>query len=202
MQATQILVEEHNIILKVLECTRKMVTEAEASGKLNADAANTAIDFFRNFADRCHHAKEEDRLFVKMEENGFPRQGGPTGVMLNEHEMGRSFVGGMADAVAGAAEGDREAIQRFAENGYRFIELLSNHIAKENNILFPMADQSLGEAEMAKMLADFKQIEAEAGGNRHAKYIEIARKLCEQYGVPFLEQSQMQTLATELAVGV
>ncbi|MFQ5631456.1 MAG: hemerythrin domain-containing protein, partial [bacterium] len=146
--------------------------------------------------------KEEDRLFVKMEEHGFPRQGGPTGVMLNEHEMGRSFVGGMADAVADAAAGDREAIRKFAENGYGFIELLSNHIAKENNILFPMADQSLGEAEMANILADFKRIEADAGGKRHVKYIAVARKLCEQYDVPFLEQSQMQTLATELAVGV
>ncbi|MFQ5519512.1 MAG: hemerythrin domain-containing protein, partial [Mariprofundus sp.] len=167
MKATQILVEEHNIILKVLECTQKIITEAEDNGKLNAEAANTVIDFFRNFADHCHHAKEEDRLFIAMEENGFPRQGGPTGVMFTEHEMGRSFIAGMANAVANAAEGDRDAVQQFAENGCNFIELLNNHIAKENNILFPMADQSLGETEMTTMLADFKQIEADAGGKRH-----------------------------------
>jgi hemerythrin-like domain-containing protein len=198
MKATNILIEEHNVILKLLECTERIIAEAEAKGKLNAQAANTAIDFFRNFADRCHHAKEEDRLFIAMEAHGFPRDGGPTGVMLEEHILGRQYVGGMAEAVEKAAVGDAQAIRTFSENARNFIDLLQNHIAKENNVLFPMADQSLGETEMETMLADFKQIEADAGGDRHAKYIEVARELCEQYGVPFLEQSQIRTIAAEL----
>jgi hemerythrin-like domain-containing protein len=198
MQATQILVEEHNIILKILECTDRMIAEAEEKGKLNAGAADAAIDFFRNFADRCHHAKEEDRLFIAMEEEGFPRHGGPTGVMLEEHALGRQLVGSMAETVEKAAEGDSQAIQTFSENARNFIELLQNHIAKENDVLFPMANQSLNSADMDKMLQDFKQIEADAGGDRHAQYIEVTRHLCEQYGVPFLEQSQIQAITAEL----
>ena len=198
MKATTILVEEHNVILKVLECTEKMVAQATESGMLDALAANSAIDFFRNFADRCHHAKEEDRLFIAMEEHGFPRQGGPTGVMFDEHVQGRALVSGMAGTVAQAAAGDRRAIQTFAEHAGNFIELLRNHIAKENNVLFPMAEQSLGGAELETMLADFKRIEADAGGQRHAKYLEVAKELCEQHGVAFLDRSQYQTIAAEL----
>ena len=66
MKATDILYEEHRIIMKVLECLQKIVAEAEENNKLNAGSASQAIDFFRNFADGCHHAKEEDRLFIVM----------------------------------------------------------------------------------------------------------------------------------------
>jgi hypothetical protein len=54
--------------------------------------------FFRNFADRCHHSKEEDELFPKMVEHGIPKEGGPIGVMLMEHDQGRAFVRGMSEA--------------------------------------------------------------------------------------------------------
>ena len=45
--------------------------------------------FFRDFADKCHHGKEEDRLFVKMVEAGFLQNSGPIAVMLSEHDAGR-----------------------------------------------------------------------------------------------------------------
>ena len=198
MKATGIFIEEHNVILKVLDCLKNIVDEMDKNNSLNAEAANKAIDFIKNFADHTHHAKEEDRLFIAMEEHGFSRDGGPTGVMLHEHETGREFVGGMARVVEKAAAGDKEAMQLFAENARNFIELLTNHITKENNILFPMADQTLGEDAMDKMLLEFKQIEAEAGGERHEKYFEVARQLCEQYGVPIVENAQIQTITTEL----
>ena len=51
-----------------------------------------AVDFIRNFADRTHHGKEEDNLFPALEQHGMPRQGGPVGVMLDEHDQGRGLV--------------------------------------------------------------------------------------------------------------
>ncbi|MFQ5605324.1 MAG: hemerythrin domain-containing protein [bacterium] len=198
MKATDILTEEHRIILKVLACTEKIVAEADSTGKLNADAANAAISFFRNFADGCHHAKEEDRLFVVMQENGIPREGGPIGVMLMEHDHGRSCVRGMAQAVENAAQGDETALQNFAENARNFVALLTDHIAKEDQVLFPMAGQILDASKADNLISDFKEIESAAGGNRHAEYIQIARQLCEQYDIAFVDQADIQTLTTEL----
>ena len=165
MKATDILYEEHRIIIKVLECLQKIAAEAEANGKLNADSANQAIDFFRNFADGCHHAKEEDRLFIVMQENGIPREGGPIGVMLMEHDDGRRFVRGMSGAVVQASDGDEDAIEHFAENARDFIALLRGHIDKEDQVLFPMAGQVLNEQVAETLLSDFHRIEEDAGGD-------------------------------------
>ncbi len=199
MKATDILYEEHRLIMKVLECLQEVVAEAEESGKLNADSANQAIDFFRNFADGCHHAKEEDRLFIVMQENGIPRQGGPIGVMLMEHDDGRRFVRGMAGAVVQASDGDEDAIEKFAENARDFIALLRGHIDKEDQVLFPMAGQVLNEQVAETLLSDFHRIESEAGGERHTKYLRIANNLCERYGVSPMDDSLIGTIKNEFS---
>lgn len=200
MKATDILYEEHRIILKVLQCLEKITEEAEGKGKLNIEMANAAINFFRNFSDRCHHAKEEDRLFMVMEEHGFPRDGGPTGVMLMEHEKGRGFVSGMAQSVDKAAQGNQDAMQNFSENARDFIDLLRIHIDKEDQCLFPMAEQSFDNEIADALFRDFKRIESNAGGNRHSEYIEIAKQLCEQYGIAFVDQPQIRTIRSEFLV--
>ncbi len=197
MKATDILYEEHRIIMKVLECLQKIVEQAEDSGKLNLKSANHAIDFLKNFADGCHHAKEEDRLFGVMEENGIPRQNGPIGVMLVEHDEGRKSVRGMAQCVEKAAQGDAEAVRRFAGHVHDLTALLSAHIAKEDQVLFPMANQVLDSGTFDKLFSDFKNIEVKAGGQRHTQYITLAKQLCEEYGVAFVDDSQIQTLRSE-----
>ncbi|MFQ5706608.1 MAG: hemerythrin domain-containing protein [bacterium] len=197
MRATDILFEEHRIIMKVLECLQRIVEEAEGNGRLNGESADTALDFFRNFADGCHHAKEEDRLFVVLEEQGIPREGGPIGVMLMEHDHGRRYVRGMADSAEKATQGEPQAIQSFAENARDFMVLLRNHIDKEDQVLFPMAVETLRDQAKQALFFDFKRIEAEAGGKRHSHYLEVARKLCEQYGVDFVDENQIQTLLHE-----
>ena len=199
MKATDILYEEHRIIMKVLECLQEVVSEAEESGKLNADSANQAIDFFRNFADGCHHAKEEDRLFIVMQENGIPREGGPIGVMLMEHDDGRKFVRGMAGAVVQASDGDEDAVEQFAENARDFIALLRGHIDKEDQVLFPMAGQVLNEQVAETLLSDFHRIEQDAGGDRHAKYLGIANNLCERYGVSPMDDSLIDSIKSEFS---
>lgn len=200
MEATDILYEEHRIITMVLECLQKIVEEAEESGKLNAQSAQAAIDFFRNFADACHHAKEEDRLFEVMQEHGLPRDGGPIGVMLTEHDEGRKHVRGMAQAVQKAATGDAQALSQFAENARDFIALLTAHINKEDQVLFPMAGQVIASEAANTLLADFKRIEAEAGGRRHVEHIQIARQLCAQYRIAFVDDAQIQTIRDQFDV--
>ncbi len=197
MKATEILMEEHRIILKVLDCLEKMAQEAEKTGKLNAQAAQKVIDFFRNFADGCHHAKEENRLFGVLEEHGVPREGGPIGVMLYEHDEGRRLIRGMVDTLEQASEGDAQAVQAFNRYARDYIFMLRNHINKEDQVLFPMADHVVPENMKENLLEDFKKIEQEAGNRRHREYIQLARQLCEQYQVPFLNEDQIPNIHLE-----
>ena len=190
MKANDILVEEHKIILVVIDVLEKIAKEA----KLDKDDALLVIDFIKNFADKCHHSKEEDILFGYMEAHGFPQDGGPTGVMLMEHKEGRRFVGGMSSSLEEAVMGDKDSIENFVSNAHGYINLLKQHIQKENDCLYPMADDAIPADVADEILEKYLSVEKEAGGKRHKVYFEKAKKLADKYNVTFLDDASVPTL--------
>lgn len=183
MKATEILFNEHRVIEQVLDCLQAIAAHAQSTGRLDAAAARNAVAFFRNFADRCHHGKEEVHLFPALEAQGFPRDGGPTGVMLHEHDQGRMHVRGMDESIAASEQGDAQAIDDFLGHAQSYIALLREHIHKEDHILFPLADRTLGEAEQQALLAAFQRVETEEmDAGAHERFLRIAAELAEQFG--------------------
>lgn len=188
MKPTELLSAEHRVIEQVLDCLAGIVAKCRKEGRLDAQPARDAVDFFRTFADRCHHAKEEAHLFPAMEAKGFSREAGPTGVMLHEHELGRSHVRAMAAAIDAAAAGDREAVARFSNHALAYIDLLREHIQKEDHCLFAMADQAFDEEDQQRLIEIFDKVESEEmGEGTHQKYLKIADELADRYGVPRAE---------------
>jgi len=184
MKPTEILSEEHRVIEQVLDCLEKIAHNCTAEGRLDKTSAEQALDFFRNFADRCHHGKEETHLFPAMEAKGFSREGGPTGVMLHEHEQGRAHVRGMADAVEEAAAGKSKAIAQFVTHARGYVNLLREHIEKEDHCLFTMANQTLTANDQEKLMDAFENVEHEQMGlGIHAKFLNLADELADRFGV-------------------
>ncbi|MEI7752316.1 MAG: hemerythrin domain-containing protein [Candidatus Omnitrophota bacterium] len=184
MKPTEILESEHRIIEQVLSCLEKMTDLNEESKKLDCDAARDMIDFFRMFADRFHHAKEEQHLFALLEAHGMPRDGGPTGVMLAEHEMGRGFVGGMEKAVAAYEKGEAEAMKSFVKAARAYVSLLREHIQKEDHCLFAMTNENLSSEEQGQLLKAFRDEEVKIPkGKGHDYYFQKAQDLGNRYQV-------------------
>lgn len=184
MNPTDILKSEHRVIEQVLDCLEKIAAEARVRDRLEAESARDAIDFLRNFADRCHHAKEETHLFPAMEAKGFPRNGGPTGVMLYEHEQGREHVRGMDAAVNQASVGDSAAVDAFCRHAEGYIELLREHIAKEDHCLYGIANQAFSPADQARLLEQFERVETEhIGDGTHQRFLDLANRLADRYGI-------------------
>jgi hemerythrin-like domain-containing protein len=184
MSTTQILQDEHRIIERVLDCLEKLAERCRADGRLEAGPARDAIEFLRGFADRNHHGKEEAHLFPMMEQRGFSPDAGPTAVMRREHEEGRLLVGGMADGLDSAAAGEAAGVEAFLEAANGFINLLRQHIHKENQILFPMAEQALTEADKEKLLEAFARVNNEEIGEvERQRLMQVAASLAERCGV-------------------
>jgi len=183
MEPTRILIAEHRVIETVIVCIERMVDETQNSGKLDASLAEQAIEFVRKFADGCHHAKEELRLFPAMEHKGMPRQGGPIAVMLMEHEHGRAFVKGMVENLKSASAGDPQAISDFSHNAIGYANLLKQHIHKEDHILFPMADRMMSAEDESALMKQFEEAETETGEGVHERLLSIAESLANRYGV-------------------
>lgn len=180
MTPTETLKHEHQVILLVLDAAEREALRIQTTGQVRRDRAQDMIEFFRNFADRCHHAKEEKLLFVKMEERGMPVQGGPIGVMLQEHAEGRRLVRATAEALPQAQEGQARALEAVSDGLSAFVRLLRAHINKEDNILYPMADQILTALDQLELAAAFDKVEAEEMGEGvHEKYHQLAHDLYE-----------------------
>jgi hemerythrin-like domain-containing protein len=184
VSATQVLRDEHQVILAVLDCLTALTDQARQGGELDSDAFRKSVNFIRGFADKWHHAKEEDLLFPALERKGIPKEGGPIGVMLHEHDVGRRHVQRMEEALTGAEAGDESARAALIENASGYVELLRGHIGKEDNILFEMADRALAPDEQARLVEQYGVREREGGGGgTREHYIGIAEKLCAKCGV-------------------
>lgn len=178
MSATEELKHEHRLIERMLAILGVAVARADAGQEPPAQFFPRVVDFMRNFADRCHHGKEEDNLFPAMERRGIPRQAGPIGVMLIEHDQGRAYVRGMDKAGQRFASGDGTALKAAIENARRYAELLRQHIYKEDNILYQMADQVLTPADQQELLSKFEEVERERiGAGKHEEYVKLVEDL-------------------------
>jgi len=171
MSATNVLKEEHRGVERMLNIVEEATKRLEAGRDVPTDLFPSAVDFFRGFTDGCHHAKEEEKLFPAMEQRGVPKAGGPIGVMLMEHDQGRTFVRAMAEAAGRYAQGDKSAVPALIQNGRGYVTLLRQHIMKEDNILFPLANQVLSTQEDAQLSKEFERIEIErTGPGEHERY--------------------------------
>ena len=186
MKPTSILASEHRVIDLALDILEELTLKAIRLKLFDTDDAKVLVTFFQEFADKCHHGKEEALLFPWMEEHGFPREKGPTGVMINEHAQGRSFIRGLDTSITNALNGNMDtSIKTFATQAVGYLNLLRNHIQKEDSCLFPMADEAMTEADQKEMLEKFKKSELEdMGEGTHDKWIDSIKKLAEKYNVP------------------
>lgn len=165
----EILKEEHEIIKKGLSILEVSTRNA---GVISVSEIEKLLMFFDEFVDKCHHAKEEQSLFPLIEMKGIPKEGGPIGVMLFEHEKGRMLRRAMLSTLKDF-EKNFDAFRDYARD---FISLLNEHIYKENNILFPMADIVLSRSDKEKLFNDFETVEKKLG-NVHEKYVNFIKTL-------------------------
>ena len=166
----QQLMDEHRVIEKVLAAL-----EAAAQRDLPFSFYEQAVDFIVHFADGCHHAKEEDRLFPALERKGIPREQGPIGVMCSEHEESRGMVKEMRGAIQ---RQDRDTLKRISLD---YVALLRGHIMKEDNVLFPMGRMQLDTDDLRKLRARFDEVSD--GGGTERRYTDLANVLCQQAGI-------------------
>lgn len=184
MKPTELLRQEHRVIERMLDCLQETADRAEAGKGFDSAAAEQMLEFFREFADRCHHGKEEGYLFPAMEAKGFPREGGPIGVMIYEHEQGRTLIRRMADALQAHSAGDASARSAFTQAAHAYCNLLRNHIDKEDQVLFVMADRAFREEDQARLAAAFEKVETEEiGAGVHEKYHRLAEELADRLGI-------------------
>lgn len=157
---TKVMVDEHQLILRMIALVERNTALLEAGKFRNWQFYLDAVDFIRNYADRFHHAKEEDVLFGELIKNGMPEKNSPIEAMHIEHDQGRAHVRAIEAAAQKALAGEIGQGAIIAEHAKGYAALLRGHIDKEDHILYPLAERILPEEVRARMLAAYAAAEA------------------------------------------
>jgi hemerythrin-like domain-containing protein len=127
-------------------------------------------------------ATEHKAVLVALENRGVPREGGPIGVMLAEHDIGRRHIREISEALAKLRGGDSKGEESIRKIVGEYREMLRSHIDKENNVLYPIADRLLGKEDDIRMVERLDEIERDrVGAGRHEAYHDMLHHMKEIY---------------------
>jgi hemerythrin-like domain-containing protein len=177
----RVLAREHRLIERVLDVLGRISDEARRTRQLDGTAAELAIRFLREFADRTHHLKEERILFPAITAQGHF----PGCQLISEHEEGRERVSRLADAAERTVDGDEEALGLFVRKARSFISFLRDHIAKEDECLADIVNATFSPDGHERLLEQFDELERrEVGEGAYERFAAMAQELETRYPPP------------------
>ena len=163
------LVEEHVLIKRWAALIPDVVRNINLKTESGRQVIRDGIDFIRSYADRYHHAKEEDILFKYFDESTNILK-----VMHEDHKVARGHVKSMLEAL----ESRDEATLARHLNAYR--DLLTEHIRKEDEILYPWMDKNLSMRQIGELFSKFDVVDQQIGFSP-VKYEAFINELEEKY---------------------
>ena len=177
------LKHEHRVIERVLRALDGICARLVWEEQVPPDALTSLVDFIAGYADGFHHCKEENYLFPALQRHNIQGQGGVLGLIEQEHEAERALTDEMRRAIEGYKDVDPIARHRFVEAAHRYSDLLLPHIEHEDNMLFRLADELLGEEEITFLNEGFERAVADVGADRLESYEKTATELEESWGI-------------------
>ncbi|MGO1367807.1 MAG: hemerythrin domain-containing protein [Senegalia sp. (in: firmicutes)] len=183
MNSIDILVNEHDNIKKILKIVRCICVDMVEGKDVDINDFSHIIDFIRNYADKHHHGKEEEILFKYMQEELSLDIGeGPVRGMFIEHDYARSFVINLEMAIKKYNDGDNESKVDIIANAIGYANLLTNHIFKEDNVIYKYAIAHLSNDTLNKINKEVKAIEeTQENINKKKKYLDLIENLSKKY---------------------
>jgi len=167
------LMREHRVIERLIAVLRAELDSAVDLREVDPRTIDAASDFIRNYADRCHHGKEEDILFVRLAEKELDSQlSEAMDDLIQDHVHGRELTRTLVDANARYASGDREALGDIESALRGLTALYPVHIEKEDKRFFKPCMEYFDDDERARMLADFEEFDRSLVHEKYRKLVE------------------------------
>jgi hemerythrin-like domain-containing protein len=162
---------EHEVILRALAVLERAGEALATGAAVDETALAELVGLIRTFADTCHHGKEEQQLFPLLREKSV---GDVLTPFLQEHEEGRAYLRTLAGP--GPAPARAAAARRYAG-------MLRDHIAREDGVLFPMADAVLSAEEHDELARRYAEVEQRVvGPGGHAPLLATLDRLEAAFG--------------------
>lgn len=173
------LMIEHRLIEKMLNIISLELDIIRKKRKVDPVFIDTAVDFIRTYADRTHHGKEEDILFLELEKKNMDEYDRKIMAELTEeHKTARKVVGELVEANNLYRQGQEKSIDTIMEKLSFLINFYPEHIKKEDKDFFISTERYFSEEEMEQVLSSYREFDKKM---IHEKYEKQYKELLKRY---------------------
>jgi hemerythrin-like domain-containing protein len=175
--STASLRRDHDLIEKVIKAMESTIQLLNDGKQIPESILLPVIDFSKNFTDVCHHSKEENSLFPALEQAGMPRNMGPIAMMLMDHERSREIGKEMESSAKDYISSGNST--KLISDMQQYVEHITEHLWKENNRLFMMAEARLQyvSKKVDKELNEIEESKLKEIGKTREHYEQLAETL-------------------------
>ncbi|MBW1992327.1 MAG: hemerythrin domain-containing protein [Deltaproteobacteria bacterium] len=172
------LMTEHRLIERMIALIRQDLDRIQSNVAVDPEFAfvdpvfiDTAVDFLRTYADRCHHGKEEDILFAELEKKDLaPEHRRLMEELKEEHRLGRAATRALVEAKESHLREEAGSLERLLTHLNTLTELYPRHIEKEDQQFFLPCMEYFSQAEKDDLLARMHEFDRRM---IHEKYRQI-----------------------------
>jgi len=159
----QKLVNEHKLIKRWVALIPAVVDSIDLGSPEGRQLILDGLDFIRSYADKFHHAKEEEILFSYFDEDLDILK-----VMHEDHEAARAHVRAVSEAV------EKEDESSAGTHLLAYREILEEHVKKEDEVLYPWLDRQLSDTQVGTLYSQFAEVDRSSGDTqqRYEHFIE------------------------------
>ena len=178
--STASLRKDHDLIEKVIKAMDATVQLLKDGKTIPESILLPVIDFSKNFTDVCHHTKEETSFFPALGKAGMPTKMGPIAMMLMEHEMSREIAMRMEKSTETYLKTGNSS--QLIADMQEYVEHITQHLWKENNRLFMMAEARLQYVakDLNEELSEVEEKKLKETGKTRTDYEKLAEDITNQ----------------------
>jgi hemerythrin-like domain-containing protein len=172
------LMIEHRLIERMVTMLGGALETMKKKMEVNTDLINAGVDFFRMYADRTHHGKEEEIFFrdlsmkeLSAEDRKMMER------LIQEHIWARQAVMKLAAANTRFARGDRDALKDMTCELEKLVIFYPMHIEKEDKEFFLPVMKYFSVQEQNAMLEEFWKFDQSMIHEKYRKMIEEEEKV-------------------------
>ena len=174
------LMIEHRLIERMVALLGGVLETMKKKMEVNTDLINAGVDFFRTYADRTHHGKEEEIFFrdlsmkeMSSEDKSMMER------LIQEHIWARQAVTKLAAAHGRYVSGDRDALKDATYELEKIVTFYPIHIEKEDKEFFLPVMRYFSKQEQQAMLEEFWKFDQSMIHEKYRKMVkeeEMARQ--------------------------
>ena len=131
------LMREHRLIERMIPLLDKELTQTNEEDEANVELLTVAVDFFKTYADRTHHGKEEDILFRELAKKRLSKEHHRVmNELVAEHVLARKTVSALVNAKNDYNGGNAESLKDIITYVKELVNFYPAHIEKEDKYFF------------------------------------------------------------------